>query len=97
VVLSAALLGIGQALGFPTFTSLAVVDCPPVRRGAAVAVVTAAFDAGYVVAALVLGEISEQAGLRSAFVLAAAVTASATLLFSRGSTSTRCHHEKGTG
>jgi hypothetical protein len=76
-----ALLAVGQALGLPAFVTMAVSAVPAGQQGPVLATVTGFFDAGFPAAALGLGAASQLLGLRSGFTIAAAISATAPLLF----------------
>jgi predicted MFS family arabinose efflux permease len=75
-----ALLAAGQALALPAFLAAAIDAVPAGHRVSVLATVTGFFDIGFLTAALALGVISQLFGLRSSFVLAAAMAAAALLL-----------------
>jgi MFS family permease len=76
-----ALLAVGQALGLPAFLTVAINAVPAAQRGSALATVTAFFDVGFLTSATGLGAVNQLLGLRSGFTVAAAVSATALLLF----------------
>jgi aminopeptidase len=75
------LLAIGQALGLPAFLTAALNEVPAGQKGSVLATVTGFFDVGFLTSALGLGAINELFGLRSGFIAAAAIPATALLLF----------------
>jgi predicted MFS family arabinose efflux permease len=75
------LLAVGQALGLPAFLTVAVDAVPAGQRGSVLATVTGFFDVGFLTSALGIGAVNQLAGLRYGFTVAAAMSATAVLLF----------------
>jgi predicted MFS family arabinose efflux permease len=78
---AAAIIGAGQGLALPTFLRMAVTGLPTRERGSAVATTTAFFDIGFLSSALALAALAQAFGLAAGFIVAAAISAAAVLLF----------------
>ena len=75
------LCGAGHGFAFPIISALVVQRADPNQRGSAVAMFTALFDLGALVAGPSLGYVARDAGYPTMFMLAAATCLAATLLF----------------
>ena len=78
---SAVIFGLGFGSAFPVFTAYIMQRVDPRRRGAAYGAMIAAFDTGIGTGSMSMGWIIQRYGYRSAWVVAAAVSAFAVPYF----------------
>ena len=75
LLVASALLGVSQALAFPSLLALAVRRAGPIDRTSAIATFTGCFEVGLASAAIVLGVVLDRLGFAGLYGVAAAVSA----------------------
>jgi MFS family permease len=81
IAIAGSLAGLGHAYVFPVLSALTVARSREDERGSALALFTAVFDAGMLIAGPVFGEIARTSTLRTMFFVAAAVPIVSGLVF----------------
>ena len=80
LVTAAVLLGLGTALVYPNFLTVVAESTHPYQRAETLSIFRFWRDSGYVIGALLAGVLADLAGMSSAIIIIAAITAIAGLV-----------------